>query len=133
MSVNRINVNNLELVGISSIRQIIDTRNTNRIHTFVALLNDREPVEQKIQEWAKEGEENLYYGTRSKDVTAIVDRITSALAHHAVSSFDSELLAEMWINAQVEQMSGRELATLANIAIKDCASADHWYSFEKQY
>lgn len=133
MSVSRINVESLKANGISSNRTIIDTRNTNRIHTFVALLNDREPVENKINLLIESGRQDLYYGSRCKDISAIVDRITSMLAMHAASQFSSIELAEMWINAQIEQLNGRELATLANKAIEECASADHWYTFEKQW
>jgi hypothetical protein len=133
MSVSRINVESLKATGISSNRTIIDTRNTNRIHTFVALLNDREPVENKINLLIESGRQDLYYGSRCKDISAIVDRITSMLAMHAASQFSSIELAEMWINAQIEQLNGRELATLANKAIEECASADHWYTFEKQW
>ena len=133
MSVSRINVESLKATGISSNRTIIDTRNTNRIHTFVALLNDREPVENKINLLIESGRQDLYYGPRCRDISAIVDRITSMLAMHAASQFSSIELAEMWINAQIEQLNGRELATLANKAIEECASADHWYTFEKQW
>ena len=133
MSVSRINVESLKATGISSNRTIIDTRNTNRIHTFVALLNDREPVKNKINLLIESGRQDLYYGSRCKDISAIVDRITSMLAMHAASQFSSIELAEMWINAQIEQLNGRELATLANKAIEECASADHWYTFEKQW
>ena len=133
MSVSRINVESLKATGISSNRTIIDTRNTNRIHTFVALLNEREPVENKINLLIESGRQDLYYGSRCKDISAIVDRITSMLAMHAASQFSSIELAEMWINAQIEQLNGRELATLANKAIEECASADHWYTFEKQW
>lgn len=129
---SRINVENIKINGISSSRTLIDTVNTNRIHTFVSLLNDREPVSEKVERWAEQGE-TVYYGRRCQDAEVITERITSAIAEYALTFFSNEQLAEMWVNAQVSHFTGRELAILTNNSIKECASADHWYTFEKEW
>lgn len=131
---SRINVETIEVVGSSSSSKLIDVRNTNRIQTFVALLTDRESVEDKVEALRKKNPTiGYYYGRRCKSVHDITNRITSALGSHADKLFSSELLAEMWINAQVEHLSGSELAKLTEMAIEDCAEADYHYSFVKEH
>jgi hypothetical protein len=39
----------------------------------------------------------------------------------------------MWMNAQINNMTAKDIITVLESALMDCATADHWYTFEKEY
>ena len=48
-------------------------------------------------------------------------------------SESDELLLQGIINSFVDSLSGREMDMIILDALRDCASADHWYTFEKEW
>ncbi len=86
---------------------------------------------------------DFYAGRRFLDNETVVTRISSALtaaasaeyfkkSSHEINENDISVL-EMSILAFVESLSGSEMDKLLVEGLRDCASADHWYTFEKQW
>ena len=42
-------------------------------------------------------------------------------------------ISEMWINAQVDMMSAKDIITILEKALIDCATADYYYNYEKSF
>lgn len=83
-----------------------------------------------------------YTGRRFNDDETVVTRICSALtknaiSHHMCSNFsrtdDEVLLLEGIIKSFVDSLSGSEMDIIILDALRACASADHWYKFEKDW
>lgn len=77
-------------------------------------------------------------GKRAGETDEIIYRMVSGMINYATSKFEGDFqtrksLAEIWINAQVEMMSAKDMITIMEKALVDCAQADHWYTYEKQY
>lgn len=99
--------------------------------------------ESEIFEMFPKNDLDFYAGRRFNDNQTVVTRISSALTEAATSEYlkksvqqidenDISLL-EMSILAFVESLSGSEMDKLLLEGLRDCASADHWYEFEKQW
>jgi hypothetical protein len=75
-----------------------------------------------------------FIGRRADDNNEIISRMASGLLNYATPKFDNNReLAEMWINAQVKMFTAKDIITIAESALHDCASADHWYTYEKEW
>ena len=78
-------------------------------------------------------------GSRAGDTDNIIDRMVSGLTSYGLRKFAQNggtykahrELSEMWINAQVKMMSAKDIITIMEKALVDCAEADHWYTYEK--
>lgn len=96
--------------------------------------------EKEIFDMFPEGE--YYSGTRFNSDSDITTRICSALtknavSHHMCSNFsrtdDEVLLLEGLIKSFVDSLSGTEMDIIILDAMRNCASTDHWYAFEKEW
>ena len=76
---------------------------------------------------------DLYVGHRFKDPETVAARIFTGFGTAASEHFDSEELAEMWIGAAIKNLTEQEKIDIVVEAHRDCASADHWYTFEKEW
>jgi len=87
---------------------------------------------------------DYYPGNRYNDNDTIVTRICSALTGSALKSLTGESRAnditnvkiailEGMIKSFVDSLSGSEMDVIVLDAIRDCASSDHWYKFEKEW
>ena len=80
-------------------------------------------------------------GRRAGDIDEIINRMVSGLVCYALDKFQSDggtykahrELADMWVNAQVKMMSAKDIITIMEKALADCAEADHWYTYEKEW
>ncbi len=83
-------------------------------------------------------------GSRFDDDDSITTRICSALTREAIDTyFDKRitinlmeheaLLMEGVIKSFVDSLSGSEMDIIILDGMRDCASADHWYTFEKDW
>lgn len=97
----------------------------------------------EIFEMFPKNDPDFFAGRRFRDNETVVTRIAAALTtaaaqeylkkpYHDIEETDVELL-EMSILAFVESLSGSEMDKLLIEGLRDCASADHWYTFEKQW
>lgn len=80
-------------------------------------------------------------GTRASSTVEIINRMVSGLVTYGLKKFttvspsyrEQRTLAEMWVNAQVNKMTAAEIITIMEAALIDCATADYYYSYEKQW
>lgn len=80
-------------------------------------------------------------GRRASSTDEIIDRMVSGLLSYGLHKFAQNggtykahrELSEMWINAQIKMMSAKDIITIMEKALVDCAEADHWYTYEKQW
>ena len=80
-------------------------------------------------------------GSRASDTDQIIDRMVSGLISYGLRKFAQNggtykahrELSEMWINAQINMMTAKDVITIMEKALVDCAEADHWYTYEKQW
>ena len=76
----------------------------------------------------------VHYGTRCKDDSTIAVRMSTGLTSYASDQFDDNReLAGMWLNACLNKITREEMNILFRDALRDCAEADHWYTFEKEW
>ena len=139
----KFNVNEVKCNGSGSLSTLVSKDNRNAIQTFVSVYRKTTDFEQLVCEIeANDPNSDYLYGRRCKEDDTITYRITSALGSYATeqfggSKFDAPVevraLAEMWINAQIEMFTGKVMATLVKDALRDCAGADYWYTYEKEW
>lgn len=80
-------------------------------------------------------------GRRAGDTDSIIDRMVTGMLSYGIQKFAQNggtykahrELAEMWINAQVNMMGAKDIITIMEKALVDCAEADHWYTYEKEW
>jgi hypothetical protein len=83
---------------------------------------------------------DYYIGHRFTDDETVATRICSGLVEYAEQRLYKEsgqsapaLIVEQYIDALVNSLSGSEMDQMILEAMRDCASSDHWYTFEKQW
>jgi len=132
-SAPKFNVNEIKCNGWSSTSSMIGPNSRATIETYISVYRTMENFEDIVSEIAK-NTHDVYYGSRCSNNNDIAGRIYSALSEYALNKWENvEALAELWINAQVQMLSGAAMSTLIKEALRDCAGADHWYAFEKDW
>jgi len=111
------------------------------ITTAISLYRMRHS-EEEIFDMFPEGD--YHSGSRFNDNETVCTRICSALTTAArISVFGNEMVADMEdigelllegvIKSFVDSLSGSEMDIIILDGMRDCASADHWYTFEKDW
>lgn len=121
------------MVGCDS---LLNEDNKSTLTTFLKTHFMMAPQEVILQELQDSGvlDQDWIVGRRASDIDSIITRMISGLLEYALPNFDDSWeLAGMWINAQIEMMSAKDIITVMESALMDCASADHWYKYEKQW
>ena len=77
--------------------------------------------------------DDFYAGRRFNSNDDLAYRLVSGLARYASTKLEDDLLVEMYIGAQLKMLSYEDKQTMVVDAARDCASADHWYTFEKDW
>lgn len=85
---------------------------------------------------------NYHIGDRYESNSKVAVRIASAIVTSAISEYklpqsldipNNEIMLEGIITAWFESLSASEIDILILDGLRDCASADHWYTFEKEW
>ena len=77
--------------------------------------------------------EDFYVGSRFNDIDSVVSRLVTGLGNWAWKDFESDELVEMRVLNILETISKEDATTIVIDAHRCCASADHWYTFEKDW
>ncbi len=84
--------------------------------------------------------DDYHLGSRFNSNDSVAERLLSAVASHihyllhlASNNEEAEASLELEIDHFFENVKGSDLDYLINDAMRDCASADHWYTYEKIY
>lgn len=131
------NVNEIKANGVSSARdQYVNAQTKNVIHSFLSAHLALHSIHDIVEKLATESNVPLHIGSRTKSIDSIMDRITSSLAEYGLSKYTDgpkeELISE-WLEYHIDNISAKDLTIIIESAILDCASADHWYTFEKEW
>jgi len=104
------------------------------IQTAISLYRMRNSSHEIIEKLVQNNPKYDYYpGTRFSNNEAIAIRICSGLVELALNSGKQDNTIEENIESFVNSLSGTELDQIILEAMRDCASADHWYAFEKEW
>jgi len=110
----------------SQIRSIVDRVQSeigiDELKRLVIELNDNQKYP-----------DDLYWGTRFNSPEDITSRLISGLGSWSHSKLKNEHLVEMNVRFITETISLEDSITIVTEAARDCASADHWYTFEKEW
>lgn len=103
------------------------------IETAIALYKMRFSLDEILDKFDQS--QNFYPGSRFNDNHKVVIRIASALTRAAEDNLENatEDILEGYIKAFVESLSGNEMDQIIINGLEDCAQADHWYQFEKEW
>ena len=97
-------------------------------------VRDTFGIESIWQKIIDESEYNDYYqGSRFSNAESNASRLISGLGNYCYSYLQSEELVEMHLGAILNNLTFDEKVTLVVDACRDCAGADHWYTFEKEW
>ena len=72
-------------------------------------------------------------GTRFKDSDAIAARLVTGIGNYIWPKFENDAMTEMYVGALLQRLTAAEKLTMVVDAARDCAEADHWYTFEKEW
>lgn len=86
---------------------------------------------QKIMEL--DGRGDYHQGSRFLDIESNATRLITGLGNYCYSYLESEELIEMHLGVILSNLTLEEKTILVVDACRDCAGADHWYTFEKQW
>ena len=76
---------------------------------------------------------DYHTGRRFNSNENLATRLASGLGNYIFNEFQNEELTQMYIASLFERLTYSEKQTLVVNAARDCASADHWYEFEKEW
>ena len=74
-----------------------------------------------------------YAGSRYTRVEDNAYRLATGIAKQVSSYLDSDELIEMHVGAILNNLTIDEKVYMVLEALRDCASADHWYTYEKDW
>ena len=100
------------------------------IQTMVSLYKMRHDKETIIDSLQKLEKDYYYFGERCECDKTITDRIATGLVEYFRNG-DSEMPEESTIEKFVNSLTAAEIDILILEGIRDCASADYYYKFEK--
>lgn len=130
-STPKFNAKEVKCNGISSALVLINQENSQVIETYISTYRNLADFRKIVEGF---GEDWSFYGRRCRENSTIAARITSGLANHALSLFNNNTeLATEWVNFALRNISAKDLNVLVVEALRDCASADYWYTFEKEW
>jgi hypothetical protein len=122
---------------------VLNDMNKAKLTTFINthfMMVDKQQLLQELED-SDMINMNWEVGARAGSTVHILNRMVSGLMSYALFQFGKaggtykaqRELSEMWINAQVNNMTAKEIITILEKALIDCATADYYYSYEKIY
>lgn len=76
---------------------------------------------------------DYHQGNRFNYVDKVTSRLITGLGEWAWKKFENQELVEMNVKHILETITKEDAITIAVDAHRDCAGADHWYTFEKDW
>lgn len=122
--------------GISiGAKSVLTEENYQTLSTFLKTHFMMSPQSVILEELNDSGQiqSNWMVGRRVRSVDDIITRMVSGMFTYAQTKFEKRELSEMWINSQIKMMTAADIITILEKALIDCATADHWYTYEKDW
>jgi hypothetical protein len=124
---------NIKCNGISN--TIAAKSSIPTINTAIYLFRMRFEESEIFEKFPKNDECYYYSGSRFNDNNTVSLRIASALVDEAKKELrctDNSII-DGYINTFINSLNGKEMDQLIIEGMRDCASADHWYKFERYW
>lgn len=121
------------------------TKHTAFIENAISVFRMRHEYEDLVKTWPSD---NYYEGSRFSSNSDVAGRLLSAVGGKIYSELRKSEMYKMETtedytaiteivalegDAFINSLSGANLDILISDSMRDCASADHWYTFEKQW
>lgn len=138
------NANEVKCNGtIGGVRDSITVTNNAKLTAFLNthfMMVDKKALLQELED-SDRINMNWEIGSRTQSTQSIIDRMTSGLISYGLRKFGANggtykaqrELSEMWVNAQIKMMTAKDIITIMEAAIIDCATADYHYAYEKMW
>lgn len=111
---------------VSKIKPILETA-----ISVYRLRNTNEDIFREIATISPNGD--FYAGIRFSDNESVVSRCVSALNESAFKLTDNVEEAHQLIYDFINNINGKDMDIIILDSLMDCAGADHWYKYEKQW
>jgi hypothetical protein len=129
--------------NIGGCATVLTDSNMAKLKTFINthfMMVDKETILQELED-SNLIDGRWIIGSRASSTEEIIYRMVSGMMSYGLRKFAQNggtykahrELSEMWINAQVNMMSAKDIITIMEKALVDCAEADHWYTYEKEW
>ena len=130
---NKFNVNEVKCNGVGGSGYQAVLKHRDAIQRICQEVRDIIGIE-KIWELATVDPNVDYHkGTRFNSIEDNTYRLITGIAEHVAKYISSSELIEMHVGAILPMLTMEDKITLVADACRDCASADHWYTFEKDW
>ena len=138
------NANEVKCNGtIGGAAVVLNEQNKAKLTTFINMHFMMVDKKQLLQELEDSNMINMNWevGSRSNSITHIINRMVSGLVSYGLVQFGKvggtykaqREQSEMWVNAQINNMTAKEIITILEKALIDCATADYYYAYEKMW
>lgn len=104
---------------LNVVDEVVNTIGRERLYELVVASGDKY--------------DDFYSGRRFNSNEELMYRLATGLGNYIYPKFNNDELTEMYLGAQLNMLSYEDKQTLVVDAARDCASADHWYTFEKEW
>ncbi len=130
---NKFNVNEVKCNGIGGKGYKAVLKHKDAIQGICQEVRDLIGTEELYSLATMDTNTDYHRGRRFEEVEDNAFRLITGIAEHVSSYMEDETLIEMHVASILKMLSTEDKVTLVVDACRDCASADHWYTFEKDW
>ena len=131
--IKQFKVSEVECNGIGGEGYQAVIKHKEQIQAICQEVRDLLGVDELYSLATNDGNADYHRGRRFEEVEDNTYRLVSGIAEHVSSYIEDEMLIEMHVASILKMLSTEDKVTLVVNACRDCASADHWYTFEKDW
>jgi len=130
---NKFNVNEVRCNGVGGSGYQAVLKHKDAIQEICQDVRDLIGIEKLWELATAEPNVDYHQGTRFNSVEDNAYRLITGLASHVAEYIPTSELIEMHVGAILPMLTMDEKVYMVLDALRDCAGADHWYTFEKDW
>ena len=130
---SKFNVNEVRCNGVGGSGYQAVLKHKATIQEICQEVRDLIGIEKLWELATVESNVDYHQGTRFNSVEDNTYRLITGIAKHVSEYIPTSELIEMHVGAILTMLTMEDKVTLVADACRDCASADHWYTFEKDW
>ena len=130
---SKFNVNEVRCNGVGGSGYQAVLKHKDAIQGICQEVRDLIGIEKLWELATAEPNVDYHQGTRFNSVEDNAYRLITGIAGHVAEYLPTSELIEMHVGAILPMLTMKDKVTLVADACRDCASADHWYTFEKDW
>jgi len=132
-NMSKFNVNEVKCNGVGGSGYPAVLKHKDAIQGICQEVRDLIGIEKLWELATTDPTVDYHQGTRFNSVEDNAYRLISGIAEHVAEYIPTSELIEMHVGAILPMLTMKDKVTLVADACRDCASADHWYTFEKDW